>query len=395
MPKINIYEEIKHSDILGNSSPNVVFIPGGKGEKASATDQLVLVKTLSEFDSQIGKATDIGNKMARELIKMGMEVLYCIWTDTEGTSAAKDGLLDIIEKLNDKGLYNIKFITLGGLEGDNRAARIAKCLEVAKKRGDCIALVDHLQATNTRDAIINELKTSLTTPADTTKGTDAVVNFNKNGAAFTPWCNVEIDNVTVTVPPSYCYLAAFANSVQHNPTWYAAAGSSRGQIPGLKAPLVEFGELDAEEFHKIDKDKQFVINPICLVNPYGHIIWGNRTLAKVSLTETEPVEEVLTSDNFLNVRHIITDIKKQLYAAARKLTFDQNSDVLWMNFNAQMTPLLDRMVSGNGIRGYKVIKEKTNKKATLKARIRIIPIEAVENFELTIELADTLEVVGE
>ena len=43
--------------------------------------------------------------------------------------------------------------------------------------------------------------------------------------------------------------------------------------------------------------------------------------------------------------------------------------------------------------GYKLIKEATNKKGTLKAKIRIIPVEAVEDFDLTIELADSLEIV--
>ena len=48
------------------------------------------------------------------------------------------------------------------------------------------------------------------------------------------------------------------------------------------------------------------------------------------------------------------------------------------------------MKANQGIKGYQVIKVKTNKKALLVARIRIIPIEAVEDFDLSIYLEPSL-----
>lgn len=74
------------------------------------------------------------------------------------------------------------------------------------------------------------------------------------------------------------------------------------------------------------------------------------------------------------------------------MAFEQNTDVLWSNLKAQIVPLLDRMQTGNGIEGYKMIRVPTQKKATVIGRIRIIPIEAVEDFILTIELTDSLEI---
>jgi hypothetical protein len=49
------------------------------------------------------------------------------------------------------------------------------------------------------------------------------------------------------------------------------------------------------------------------------------------------------------------------------------------------------MKADQGIRDYKILKvyEENPKKATLKAKIRIIPIEAVEDFELSIYLEDS------
>ena len=50
------------------------------------------------------------------------------------------------------------------------------------------------------------------------------------------------------------------------------------------------------------------------------------------------------------------------------------------------------MKSGQGIKGYKIVKEVVSGKAILKARVRIIPIEAVEDFDLTVEMTDSIEV---
>jgi hypothetical protein len=51
--------------------------------------------------------------------------------------------------------------------------------------------------------------------------------------------------------------------------------------------------------------------------------------------------------------------------------------------------MLDRMKADQGVRGYKIEKVYTDKKATLKAKVRIIPIEAVEDFILEVSLEDS------
>jgi hypothetical protein len=96
----------------------------------------------------------------------------------------------------------------------------------------------------------------------------------------------------------------------------------------------------------------------------------------------------LTAQHFLNIRQLCTTLKKQIYVACRKFTFDPNSDVLWVNFCNAIRPTLENMRADQGIRDYKIIKLETEKKATLKAKIRIIPIEAVEDFILEVSLDD-------
>jgi hypothetical protein len=99
-------------------------------------------------------------------------------------------------------------------------------------------------------------------------------------------------------------------------------------------------------------------------------------------------EDGLTATSFLNIRNMVSDVKKTAYIAAKTLMFEQNSDVLWVNFLSRVTPLLDQLMSGQGLSDYKVIKNPTNEKAKLKATIKLYPIYAVEDFDITIELSD-------
>jgi hypothetical protein len=49
------------------------------------------------------------------------------------------------------------------------------------------------------------------------------------------------------------------------------------------------------------------------------------------------------------------------------------------------------MLTGEVIEGYKIIREDAGK-ATIKATIRIVPMYAVEKFDLTVELADSITI---
>lgn len=116
-------------------------------------------------------------------------------------------------------------------------------------------------------------------------------------------------------------------------------------------------------------------------------MFGNRTLRQNGLDG----KSNLVATSFLNIRNLISDIKKTSFAACRRMTFEQNTDILWFNLKNQITPILDRMKNGNGISDYRLIRVATKEKAKVVGKIRIIPIEAVEDFELTVELMDSLE----
>lgn len=83
------------------------------------------------------------------------------------------------------------------------------------------------------------------------------------------------------------------------------------------------------------------------------------------------------------------DVKKAVYIAAKKFMFEPISETLWLNFKSEIEPLLDKMKTGNGLTDYQVLRKATKEKATICAVIRLWAIEAVEKFDITIELSDS------
>ena len=94
----------------------------------------------------------------------------------------------------------------------------------------------------------------------------------------------------------------------------------------------------------------------------------------------------------MNVRNLVSDVKKVCYQTARSLTFEQDNDVLWVNFKGMIAPTLDRMVSGYGLTGYKIVKDEEHPalddKGVVCAKIYLYPVYPVEDFYISIILSD-------
>ena len=186
------------------------------------------------------------------------------------------------------------------------------------------------------------------------------------------------------LPASFGYLAAYAKQVNLTNNWLATAGVDRGTVPYLKALCQNVTNAIAESYTPRDG---VAINPITNIKPYGLIIWGARTL------KDNAKEGDLVATSFLNIRQITNDVKRQIWVAAKSLTFEQNSEILWIRFKSKITPLLDNMVNANGLSTYEIRKQKSDKRATVKAVIRLYAIEPVEDWDITVELADSTTVV--
>ena len=124
------------------------------------------------------------------------------------------------------------------------------------------------------------------------------------------------------------------------------------------------------------------INAIANIKPFGYVIWGNRTLAN------NATKGNLVATSFLNVRNIISSVKKTAFLAAKYCMFEQNSDILWLNYTNYISTELDELVSAAALNDYTITQLPTTEKAKLVCKITLYPIYAVEAFDITVELAD-------
>lgn len=453
MPKITINEIDMTNTFVASDLNRVVVVPGLVGEFELEPDEEApayeagtptLCRTVREFQNTFGvkpytfkaipeskepaqeavpASYDKGWIVANSLLNLGMQVLYIGFKkddnkifegETPKASKFEEFLQDYnFSALKDRSIHDFRFLTLGGyntIGNDSTYSTIASnstnIVGVAKARKDCVALVDCKDTSITYDSVLGEFNNPGANNVYTAMSKTWEDTFV---AAFAPWCTFNLSEFgltpiysgekpnatevnTIDLPGSIVYLFAFAQSIQNYPTWYAAAGSVRGVSPYVYTLEEIYGELAVNTLETRDPGTA-TINAICNVNPYGYLMWGNRTLCPVGMTNSgEETGGDLSASNFLNIRNLIIDIKKTLYQACRSLTFEQNNDTLWTKFTAAITPLLDTMKTSNGISGYKLTKGTPTIKAEMVAILRIVPIEAVEDFTITIEIGDSLEV---
>ena len=272
-------------------------------------------------------------------------------------------------------------------------------------RGDCIALLELDESTY----VITSSKKPEALIIDAVNELVSAGIDDNNGAycALTVpsvYYKMSIDkddpnefNNNTKFPGAFHYLACFKNSLNLGfAEWYAAAGYTRGVSSYVvDHASVKLGEIaiNALEPRNYDDNAQatypkFACNVIAYFRG-SYYLWGNRT-AKFIGKKGNLKNGDLVAQHFLNIRQLCTTIKKQLYVACRRFTFDPNSDTLWFNFVNAIKPTLEAMKADQGIRDYRILKITDDpKKATLKAKIRIIPIEAVEDFDLEVSLEDS------
>ena len=445
MPKIRINEHDMTGVIQKSPISNIIYIPILTDEAVQLTDKGKVVSicySRKELENRIGshlvkkialpstpsetdvaatkesiewaKKSRVMYNIATRLIDLGFPVLVegvavtektITVTVDKKTETTKVKVVEIptdsINLLKDKSLFDIRFLT-SGIDVVNNESLI----KVANERQDCIALIN-----------LDETATGFAYKVATIRK-----EFEKNpsvyAAGFTPWFYSEhptlikgVEDLTtvndkpateeaekVAIPAAYGYLFAYGRMLANNAAeWQAVAGPERGIIPELSDVCYTYSYEDVEilqaraedKFVKLDDAADNVgvaINPIAWVRPNGYILYGNRTLKK------NDAKKKTTAQSFLNIRNGVNAIKKVMYDAGRTFVFEQNTEVLWINFKNYITPLLDRMQSSDGLLGYTFVKVATDAKARLKAKLTVIPVEAVEDFDLDVYLVDDLTV---
>lgn len=340
------------------------------------------------YDALIGTATTDGKKKELEDTIAGI-------TGGSITTA-------LINKAN-ACIANLAKYTATGAKDANGDETNDMYMKEIPGRGDCVALIeaDENKYTPTTGIQANP-ELSIISAINEMTGIDASngkfcamtvpsVHYKMSIDAENP---NEFDN-NVKFPGAFHYLACFMNSLRLGfAEWYAAAGYTRGVASyivdhtSVKLGEIAINALEPRNWNDPQSDyPKFACNVIANFRG-SYYLWGNRTahpLGKKGSLDTGD----LVASSFLNIRQLCCTIKKQLYVACRTFTFDPNSDTLWVNFCNAIRPTLEAMKADQGIRDYKIMKMYTDKKATLKAKLRIIPIEAVEDFDLEVSLEDS------
>lgn len=289
-------------------------------------------------------------------------------------------------RFEDRGEYVLKYLTSGAYPvfEYNENSITFNILTIAANRGDAIALIDHTPNNSRSLAASNNqsVYSSVVSACQSTRVNTLGESIYSYGAMYTPYgiFDVSAVNTSVQLPGSYAYLLSLAVSVQNNPNWYAVAGVTRGSVPNILSLSQNITNAIAESY---TPDDDISINPITNIRPYGLVIWGNRTL------KNNAKAGALSATSFLNIRQLVSDIKRTIFVAAKTLTFEQNNDVLWINFKSYIVPKLEEMLQGNGITGYTLKRVASNEAATLKATVTLECVEAVENFDITVALTDS------
>ena len=361
-----------------------------------------------------------GNQIAYELLGLGYTVLYKYITNKDYLAQKS-----FWNPLKDKTMYDFRYLMSGLLNGNAKVyanmvdvATFAKYESTSSPgaafddvdvslngtfshgRGDCIALldVDETAYKENGAAVSQE------------KAIEQVLEFAKNiptskyAAAFAPTVKYTEGSLSPGTfggnrwfPASFHYLACAARSSERYSEWYANAGYARG-VSGytIEAVGCKFGEAAVNIFQRrnafIENNVtrlNIAINPI--INLRGtYYLWGNRTTFELGDPNSTENGD-LKASHFLNIRQLCSTIKKKVYVSCRQLTFDPNGDILWINFCNSIKPMLEKMKADQGIADYKISKVKSNRKAFMSAVIKIVPVEAVEDFDISIHLEDSLE----
>lgn len=295
--------------------------------------------------------------------------------------------------LTDRNQLDIKFLLCNEKDANDKnndasssdaGFALENALEIAKERRDCAVIYG--KSGSTYDTAEGKAENCLTLTLP--KYSDDMEETGTAGKYVIPVYANSLKSGDASINPEYAWITAYLYSIaKGNAEWLAVAGASRGESSMTLScgPITESKIIEMQP-----SDKGRAINPIINSNPWGVRIWGARTAEAIDSTTG------IKGSHFANIRVLLCDIKKRLYAASKKYQFEQNNDVLWVQYQSYVNTLLDEMQSTYGIAGYKWTKITDNVPGNkLKCKLEITPVEPVDDFDINIKLTDEISTVSE
>lgn len=404
MSKIRVKErDLTTNPLVGSTTNDILYVADilEEGEAPRFLQETDIDKVVKEEDKTFLK----------KVLELG------------GRIVVADNWQDALSYCGDRNQYDIKFILakegVTAIVEEPAQSELEVALKIAQRRKDCIVVYSKTTSTYNKieqgllKAKCNYIGTPTESDVDKKFFSDEVKQpVGKYVLPFFAQGGIhEVDKPNNQLDSGKAYVLAFLDNVaKGRAEWLAVAGSVRGAIPGSYEVdgFLKEEEIDNMQLRTYDSSEEasnIAINPIVNMNPWGTRIWGNRTcLPNTNVTEDggiaaddggnvakSPTDQLVAS-SFANIRIAICDIKKSIYKAARRYQFEQNTDVLWVNFTSAVSSLLEEMKSSYGIVGYRWKRDSANEvRGELRAILQVQCIEAVEDFTLTVELRDSLE----
>ena len=260
-------------------------------------------------------------------------------------------------------------------------------MRTCEERGDALGVIDLPDAFTPREdgTAINRRNTSSTITTLVNGLRDRGLN-SSYGCAYYPWVRARdtISGQFLWLPPSVAAIGTFSSSQRRTQVWFAPAGFNRGGLTEGSAgiPVVDV----AHQLRRKDRDDLYTanINPIAKFPAEGIVIFGQKTL------QVTP-----SALDRINVRRLMIFIKKRISQIASGLLFDQNVNVTWERFKAQVNPFLSEVKANFGLSDFKVVLDETTTTPDLVdrnimyAKIFLKPARAIEFIAIDFNITRT------
>lgn len=391
------------------------------GLTAAATESELKTKIAVDKDGNITDAT-LKSVVEKDLqclaiienyLQRNYDVIYCNVDFTTNPN---------LSFLLDKDQYNIKFLTVGAdypiqatVTPKSEKATDSKpsiafdfsilnsLMRIAKTRMDCIVVAsvkydtkNCVKAGITGDVLADCVKaammgetsakvggqeTEITITIANNAGLDTADDVGKFATLIVPneiiTLTSSMGSITFTAPAGFAYLMALGTCMGKNQYWLPVANSARGSVASLGKPDLTVTKYHLDQNIILDKET-IAFNGIVKIRPYGNVIWGDRTLLKLTNS--------VKASGYTSLMLMVCDISKEAYNASVRYTYESNNEVTWLSYKSRITALLDQMVTAGVLQSYDVVKMPADTYNKIVCRITIYPNLPVENFDIYINL---------
>lgn len=241
-----------------------------------------------------------------------------------------------IWSLQNPDVFDINLIATPGFTS---GAIIGQCLQFCENRGDVLYIVDAPQGLRPQEAVDwhNGMHHS---------DLSAAIN-SSYGALYWSWIKISdyFNGGNVWVPPSGHVAAIFAVTANVAEVWTPPAGLNRGIIQ--TALDVEYNPTLGERDLLYGSGN--AVNAIVNMVGQGIVVWGQRTLQRRE-----------SATNRVNVRMLMTEIKKNVVRTLRSFVFEINDQFLRRQVLNTLNPYLADIAARRGLTAFKVVCDESN-----------------------------------